>query len=112
MGLIPKTINNPQRPGSNPSVFLIKFLYNPWVIIDFNFRLRYILSWKTNINLSKRDIMDSNPNMNDCTDSTQTITVELPCAMVERIMKLANENDTPLSNLLIEALDQFLRNQG
>ncbi|MCG8638130.1 MAG: ribbon-helix-helix domain-containing protein [Desulfobacterales bacterium] len=56
--------------------------------------------------------MDSNPNMNDCTDSTQTITVELPCAMVERIMKLANENDTPLSNLLIEALDQFLRNQG
>jgi len=47
-----------------------------------------------------------------CSDPTQSITIELPCEMAERVQKLAKENNTNLSNILIEALDSFLRNQA
>jgi predicted transcriptional regulator len=40
------------------------------------------------------------------------MTLELPCAMVERVQKLAREKETTLSNILIEALDSFLRKQS
>lgn len=48
-------------------------------------------------------------HMNECTDPTQSITIELPCAMAERVMKIAEDQGTDLSNILIEALDHFLR---
>lgn len=48
--------------------------------------------------------------LNECADPTkQSITIELPCEMAARIQKLAEENNTTLSNILIEALDTFLR---
>jgi predicted transcriptional regulator len=50
--------------------------------------------------------------LNECLDPKQSITIELPCAMAERVQKLAKENNTNLSNILIEALDSFLRNQS
>lgn len=56
--------------------------------------------------------MDKNITRNECTDSTQSMTIELPCAMIERVQKLADEKNTTLSNILIEALDSFLRKQG
>ncbi len=55
--------------------------------------------------------MDNDIELNECKDPTQVISVEIPCVMAERIIKLAREKDTPLSNILIEALDQFLRKQ-
>ncbi len=55
--------------------------------------------------------MDNNNILDECTDPTQSVTVELPCAMAERAVKLANKEDTTLSNILIEALDSFLRQQ-
>lgn len=55
--------------------------------------------------------MDADTILNECKDPTQSITIELPCALAQRVMKLAEENDTSLSNILIEALDAFLRNQ-
>ena len=55
--------------------------------------------------------MDNNSILDECTDPTQSITVELPCAMAERVVKLADEKETTLSNILIEALDSFLRQQ-
>ena len=56
--------------------------------------------------------MDDDTILKECKDPTQSITVDLPCAMAERIQKLAKEKDTTLSNILIEALDSFLRKQG
>lgn len=55
--------------------------------------------------------MDNDENLNECADPTQSMTIELPCAMVERVQKLADEKGTSLSNILIEALDTFLRKQ-
>ncbi len=56
--------------------------------------------------------MDNNTITNECKDPTQDLTIKIPCAMVERIQKLADEKNTTLSNILIEALDSFLRKQG
>jgi len=56
--------------------------------------------------------MDNDTIANECKDPTQDFTITIPCAMVERIQKLADEKDTTLSNILIEALDSFLRKQG
>ncbi len=56
--------------------------------------------------------MDDNILLNECSDPTQSITVELPCALAERIVKLADESNTSLSSILIEALDKFLRDRG
>lgn len=49
----------------------------------------------------------------ECSDpDKQSITIELPCEMAARIQKLAEENNTSLSNILIEALDSFLRQRS
>ena len=55
--------------------------------------------------------MDKDTILNECKDPKQSITIELPCAMAERILKIADEKKTTLSNILIEALDSFLRKQ-
>jgi len=47
-----------------------------------------------------------------CQDPTQSLTVELPCQMVERIERYAKENGGTVTGVLIEALDSFLRKQG
>ncbi len=46
-----------------------------------------------------------------CQDPTQSLTVELPCQMVERIERYAKKNETSVAGVLIEALDSFLRKQ-
>ncbi|WP_022667551.1 hypothetical protein [Desulfospira joergensenii] len=48
----------------------------------------------------------------ECSDPTQTFTVELPCQLAERIERYARESGTPISGVLVEALDNFLRNAG
>jgi len=47
-----------------------------------------------------------------CQDPTQSITIELPCKMLERIERYAKKNDMDVTGVLIEALDGFLRKQG
>lgn len=50
--------------------------------------------------------------LNDqCQDPTQTLTIELPCQMLERVERYAKENGLDVVGVLIEALDSFLRNQ-
>jgi predicted transcriptional regulator len=49
--------------------------------------------------------------LKECSDPNQTITIDLPCEMATRVQKLADENETSLSNIVIEALDAFLRSQ-
>jgi len=54
--------------------------------------------------------MTKNDLLAECSDpEKQSITIELPCEMATRVQKLAEENNTDLSNILIEALDNFLR---
>jgi hypothetical protein len=44
-----------------------------------------------------------------CQDLTESLTIELPCQMLERIERYAKENGTRVTGTLIEALDSFLR---
>ena len=44
-----------------------------------------------------------------CQDPTQSLTIELPCQIVERIERFAKDNKTNVIGVLIEALDSFLR---
>ena len=46
-----------------------------------------------------------------CTDDTQLITMHIPCRLVERAEKYANENGNTITGVVIEALDSFLRGQ-
>ncbi len=46
-----------------------------------------------------------------CTDDTQLITMQIPCRLVERVEKFANENGNTVTGVVIEALDTFLRGQ-
>jgi hypothetical protein len=47
-----------------------------------------------------------------CTDPTQTFTIDIPCVLAERAERYANDNDISISNVVIEALDNFLRKQA
>ncbi len=60
----------------------------------------------------KRNPMTEETGSNECSDPTQTLSIELPCQMVERIERYAKKNETDIAGVLIEALDCFLRNQG
>ncbi len=46
---------------------------------------------------------------NQCIDPAQSLTIKLPCEIVERIERYAKENETDIAGVLIEALDNFLR---
>jgi len=46
---------------------------------------------------------------NECIEPTDSLTVELPCQIIERIERYAKENESSMTGVLIEALDSFLR---
>ena len=48
---------------------------------------------------------------NQCQDPTESLTIELPCQMVERIERYAQEHGMNIQGVLIEAVDGFLRKQ-
>ena len=51
-------------------------------------------------------------DLNDqCLNPTDSLTVELPCQLIDRLKRYARENDTSVSGLMIEAFDSFLRTQ-
>ncbi len=45
---------------------------------------------------------------NECIDPTQSLNIEIPCALVERIERYAKENGSTVPGIMIEALDRFL----
>ncbi len=53
--------------------------------------------------------MTENTTADQCPDPTLSLTIELPCRMVERVEKYAKENGTTAAGVFIEALDDFLR---
>lgn len=48
-------------------------------------------------------------NNNECTDPTQSLNIEIPCVLVERIERHARENGSTIPLVMIEALDSFLQ---
>ena len=44
-----------------------------------------------------------------CSDLTQEFSLKIPCVLAARAEAYARENDTEITNVVIEALDHFLR---
>ena len=53
--------------------------------------------------------MTEESGCNENSDPTQTLTVELPCQIVERVERYSKKNGATVAGVLIEALDSFLR---
>jgi hypothetical protein len=51
---------------------------------------------------------DTGPDKDQCED----LNISLPCGLANRIRHFAEDNHTSLTNVLIEALDAFLRKQN
>ncbi|WP_300457319.1 hypothetical protein [Desulfobacula sp.] len=49
---------------------------------------------------------------NECSDPTQTLSIELACQLMDRIERYAKENGTDVTGTLIDALDGFLKQSG
>jgi hypothetical protein len=47
-----------------------------------------------------------------CEDSSRRYSFQIPGTLLKRIEAYAAENDTSITNAVIEALDYFLRTQG
>jgi len=54
--------------------------------------------------------MSKNPETM-CSDPTQDVTIQIPCALAERVATYARDNASTFSSVVIEALDFFLRGQ-
>jgi hypothetical protein len=51
-------------------------------------------------------------NLKDqCTDLTKDFNLQIPCRLAERIEAYATANNATIANVVIEALDTFLREQ-
>jgi hypothetical protein len=55
--------------------------------------------------------MNSDQFKDQCADSAQDLTLTIPCRLAERIESYASANDTTITNVVIEALDIFLRGE-
>ena len=55
--------------------------------------------------------MDSERFKIECADPTQELTIQIPCRLAERVNAFASQNDSTITNVVIEALDIFLREQ-
>lgn len=54
--------------------------------------------------------MTENTIINQCTNPTQSMIIEIPCVLAERIDRYAKDNVMTVTGVMIEALDKFLRN--
>ena len=53
--------------------------------------------------------MNSEDFKAQCADPTQELALKIPCRLAERIEAYASANDTTITNVVIEAIDVFLR---
>ena len=54
--------------------------------------------------------MTSKTFKNQCSDITKEFNLHIPCRLAERVEAYASKNNTEITNVVIEALDTFLRN--
>jgi len=84
----------------------VPWAHNIFFIAPVAKTCKKLVDQKTKRNIMIEELSDQ------CQDPTQSITVELPCQMIERIERYAKKNGSTVSGVLMEALDTFLRNQG
>ena len=53
--------------------------------------------------------MKKDPVDNQCADPTQELSIKIPCRMAERVEVYAKETNNNIEGVIIEALDEFLR---
>ena len=56
--------------------------------------------------------MSKKPNREQCSDPTQELKIEIPCRLADRIEAYAKQTGTHMSQVIIEAMDEFLRKNG
>jgi hypothetical protein len=54
----------------------------------------------------------NNTSKDICADPSEEITIRIPCALAQRVADHANENETTVSSVIIEAIDFFLRHSS
>ena len=47
-----------------------------------------------------------------CNDATREYNIQIPCTLAKRLNAFVSENHTPIANVVVEALDFFLREQA
>ena len=52
--------------------------------------------------------MLSKPESSKCSDDTEQIVINLPCRLIERAQKYADEHGNSVTGVVIEALDRLL----
>jgi hypothetical protein len=52
------------------------------------------------------------PSKDICADPSEEITIRIPCALAQRVADHANEKETTVSSVIIEAIDFFLRHSS
>ena len=50
--------------------------------------------------------------IDQCADPTRDMTLSIPCKLAERVDAYAKETGSDIENLVIEALDVFLRDRA
>jgi len=53
--------------------------------------------------------MDKKDYERQCTNSTQELSIQIPCKLAERVDAFASKSGSTITNVVIEALDIFLR---
>jgi len=56
--------------------------------------------------------MPSDNIADHCTDPTQELSIKIPCRLAERVDAYARDNETDIENVVVEALDVFLRGRN
>ena len=49
---------------------------------------------------------------NQCNDATQEFNIQIPCTLAKRLNAFASENHSTIANVVVEAVDYFLREQA
>lgn len=47
-----------------------------------------------------------------CPDPSEEITIRIPCALAQRVFDYANDKQTTVSSVIVEAVDFFLRQRS
>ena len=53
--------------------------------------------------------MDKNDFEKECTNPTRQLSIQIPCRLAERVDLFASKSGNSITNVVIEALDIFLR---
>lgn len=56
--------------------------------------------------------MSSDEFETQCNNAAEEYTIQIPCTLAKRLNVFASENHTSITNVVVEAVDYFLRQQS